>query len=212
MNDIILYHGSKQGIQGQIQPNSHSRCDFGKGFYMGTDKMHVKARIYREENPVIYTLNLKISEIPKDRILRLSGKDWLMSILYHRKHLEDIQHTDFYKQIKALNRNKDLIIGSIADDRINEAINAFIDISITDECLLEYLKHVDSGTQYVTKTNFACSKIEIVSQETLDMKKRIQCNEIRKELRKQHYETIQRININYRRKGKIFDELLKSKS
>ena len=35
-NRIILYHGSKSGIIGAIEPKSRKQCDFGKGFYMGT--------------------------------------------------------------------------------------------------------------------------------------------------------------------------------
>ncbi len=34
---MTLYHGSKDGIRGTIAPISRDRCDFGKGFYMGTD-------------------------------------------------------------------------------------------------------------------------------------------------------------------------------
>ena len=34
---ILLYHGSKSGIEGNIEPKSRSKCDFGKGFYMGTE-------------------------------------------------------------------------------------------------------------------------------------------------------------------------------
>lgn len=29
---IILFHGSKSGIEGMIAPNSRDKCDFGKGF------------------------------------------------------------------------------------------------------------------------------------------------------------------------------------
>lgn len=37
-DDIVtLYHGSKSGINGTISPISRRYCDFGKGFYMGTD-------------------------------------------------------------------------------------------------------------------------------------------------------------------------------
>ena len=36
--NITLYHGSKSGIRGVIAPASRERCDFGKGFYMGTDE------------------------------------------------------------------------------------------------------------------------------------------------------------------------------
>lgn len=32
MQDVILYHGSRGGIEGGIKPVSRERCDFGKGF------------------------------------------------------------------------------------------------------------------------------------------------------------------------------------
>ena len=34
---MLLYHGSKSGIDGEIAPKSREMCDFGKGFYMGTE-------------------------------------------------------------------------------------------------------------------------------------------------------------------------------
>ena len=33
-NRILLYHGSKSGIEGKIAPLSRKECDFGKGFYI----------------------------------------------------------------------------------------------------------------------------------------------------------------------------------
>ena len=38
-NRLILYHGSKKGITGDISPISRSECDFGRGFYMGTNTL-----------------------------------------------------------------------------------------------------------------------------------------------------------------------------
>lgn len=35
---VTLYHGSKSGIVGDIAPTSREHCDFGRGFYMGTEK------------------------------------------------------------------------------------------------------------------------------------------------------------------------------
>ncbi|MFR1077887.1 DUF3990 domain-containing protein [Enterocloster sp.] len=35
---VTLYHGSKSGLCGAIAPISRKHCDFGKGFYMGTDR------------------------------------------------------------------------------------------------------------------------------------------------------------------------------
>lgn len=38
-NNLVLYHGSKKGITGDIAPISREECDFGKGFYMGTSTL-----------------------------------------------------------------------------------------------------------------------------------------------------------------------------
>ena len=35
----IFYHGSKKGIVGIIAPLSRVECDFGQGFYMGSDPL-----------------------------------------------------------------------------------------------------------------------------------------------------------------------------
>ena len=35
----IFYHGSKKGIIGDIAPISREECDFGQGFYTGTDTL-----------------------------------------------------------------------------------------------------------------------------------------------------------------------------
>lgn len=36
---MILYHGSRHGINGPIAPLSRDRCDFGRGFYLGTNPL-----------------------------------------------------------------------------------------------------------------------------------------------------------------------------
>ena len=36
---MLLYHGSKAGIDQPIRPVSRSKCDFGRGFYMGTERI-----------------------------------------------------------------------------------------------------------------------------------------------------------------------------
>lgn len=56
---IILYHGSRGGIEGSIEPISRSRCDFGKGFYMGTNPEQVKGLVVEQDAPVFYTVELQ---------------------------------------------------------------------------------------------------------------------------------------------------------
>ena len=54
---IILYHGSKSGIYGPIAPISRDRCDFGKGFYMGTDPYQPLTLIRDFEHSRFYVLD-----------------------------------------------------------------------------------------------------------------------------------------------------------
>jgi hypothetical protein len=57
MKDIKLYHGSRGGIEGDIEPCSRLHCDFGKGFYMGTDKQQAKSLVCNEHAPVFIWLS-----------------------------------------------------------------------------------------------------------------------------------------------------------
>lgn len=54
MEDKILFHGSRGGINEKIQPLSRFTCDFGKGFYMGTDIMQAKGIVSNDFDPYIY--------------------------------------------------------------------------------------------------------------------------------------------------------------
>ena len=60
-NRSVLYHASRFGISGNIQPISRSRCDFGKGFYMGTDPIQPLTLVCNEKNPVFTKLWGKIN-------------------------------------------------------------------------------------------------------------------------------------------------------
>ena len=59
---ITLYHGSKSGIRGEIAPISRERCDFGKGFYMGTDRAQPLTLICNYPKAILYTCLLYTSD------------------------------------------------------------------------------------------------------------------------------------------------------
>lgn len=82
-NEVVtLYHGSKSGIHGAIAPVSRERCDFGRGFYMGTERMQPLTLICNYPNSRLYTLSADLSGL---RILDVEvGLDWAMMIAYHR--------------------------------------------------------------------------------------------------------------------------------
>jgi hypothetical protein len=50
---------------------------------------------------------------------------------------------------------------------MKDAIKTFSDGGMTDKGLIACLQSVNYGVQYVAKTEFACSKIEILSQKRI---------------------------------------------
>lgn len=114
--NITLYHGSKSGIHGPIMPESRKHCDFGKGFYMGTDQAQPLTLICNYPNAIIYTLNVLLSGL---EILNLqTGLDWALLIAYNRGKMESIKNSQLYNKYADLGKGCDLIIGHIANDRM----------------------------------------------------------------------------------------------
>lgn len=113
---ILLYHGSKAGIEGAIEPKSRKQCDFGKGFYMGTEPSQALTLICDYEKSKFYIVSVDLDklthiEVPADI-------DWAMLVAYHRGRMEKINGTAFYNKYRDMTANKDLIIGNIANDRM----------------------------------------------------------------------------------------------
>ena len=88
MSDSIikLFHGSKSGIKGAISPVSRTLCDFGKGFYMGTEKDQPMTLICNYENAVLYELELDTTNlIVKDIPLNI---EWALFVAFNSLNLQ----------------------------------------------------------------------------------------------------------------------------
>lgn len=70
MERIILYHSSKSGILGSIAPLSREHCDFGRGFYMGTDRMQPLTLICNYPKAKLYILSVELTDL---RILNIEA-------------------------------------------------------------------------------------------------------------------------------------------
>lgn len=210
-NDITLHHSSKSGISGIITPFSRKECDFGRGFYMGTSDLQTQSLVIEKEfsNPTYYKLMVKLSEIPDKNILFLNKMDWTYFVLYNRGILNNYKNTSLYKYYSHLADNKDIIIGPIADDNMRSALLDFEEGYITDKTLMDCLSSVDYGMQYVAKTSYACSKIEILEERKLDnpieLKKIREYSGERRNKGETMYREIRKRNL---RTGNFLDELL----
>lgn len=205
-NRVLLYHASKSGIEGTIEPKSRKQCDFGKGFYMGTDPGQTLTLICDYEKSKFYivsvsTENLALIEVPADI-------DWAMLVAYHRGKMEKIDGTPFYNKYRDMTQDKDLIIGNIANDRMFFVIDNFFVDNVTDMALVNSLSALQLGKQYVVISQKGCDAVRIEAEVELSYLERLFIKEIAEENRARGISLANDICKNYRREGMYFDEIL----
>lgn len=205
-NRIILYHGSKSGIKGSIKPNSRKLCDFGQGFYMGTDPRGPLTLICDYNNCSFYILSIDISDLS---ILEIPiGLQWAMFVAFNRGKLEELRSTSFYKKYQEMGKGKDMIVGSIANDRMFFVLDNFFSGLISDKALINSLSALNLGKQYVAVTEKACNSIKIEKEIKLSYFEKLVLKDEAEKNREKGVTYAKSICKNYRREGKFFDEIL----
>ena len=151
---VLLYHGSKSGIEGVIEPKSRKQCDFGRGFYMGTDPGQALTLICDYEKSKFYIVSVDVNEL---KLLNVPADiEWAMLVAYNRGRMESIKDTEFYNKYRNMAAGKDLLIGSIANDRMFYVIDNFFIGNITDAALVHSLSALQLGSQYVAVSQRGC--------------------------------------------------------
>ena len=164
-NTLHLYHGRKNRLKGKIQPLSRDLCDFGKGFYMGTETRQPQTLICNYENATMYELELNTTNlIIKDIPLNL---DWALFVAFNRGRLTKELSPKLYQKYSEYKRNVDIFKGYIANDRMFVVLDRFFDGEITDKALVECLSALKLGQQYVAITQKACDAISIINEKKL---------------------------------------------
>lgn len=203
---ILLYHGSKSGLTGEIKPISRKHCDFGQGFYMGSTPEQPLTLICDFEEARFYVVSININdlkciEIPTDI-------DWAMVVAYNRGKMDKIKGTKFYKKYNEMLLDKDLVIGSIADDKMFYVIDNFFKEIITDVALVNSLSALNLGRQYVAITNKACSFVKVEKEIELSYFEMKVLRKVSEMNRKKGIDFANDICKSHRREGKYFDEIL----
>ena len=206
-NKLILYHGSKKGITGDVAPISREECDFGRGFYMGTSTLQPLTLICNEDKPKFYAVKLDLTGL---KALTVDvGMDWAMLIAYHRKEMESAKGTAVYEKYAHMADGYDVIIGYIANDRMYTELFRFFNKTLTDVALIHCLSALDLGKQYVAISEKACRQIKILKEEPLSPLELALLKDMSAERRKESVALAEEIEVKYRREGKFFDEILR---
>lgn len=210
--EIIVYHGSRGGLEGDIIPASRVKCDFGKGFYMGTNPEQVKGLVVEDAMPVFYTLRIDLEKIGRDRILVLDGMQWVYTIMASRGKVQDFLNLDVAKKAVSDLQKFDLVVGAIADDRMNEAMYRYSVNGLTDKGLLACLESVDYGYQVVAKTERACRSIEVVSSRDIYGQEADSIRQYVREKRMESRNIVDQMAREHIRDGKYLTELIDSQN
>ena len=204
---LVLYHGSKKGIDGDIAPISRGECDFGKGFYMGTTTLQPLTLVCNEDKPKFYAVELDTTDL---KVLTVDiGMDWAMLIAYYRKEMESAKGTPVYEKYAHMADGFDLIIGYIANDRMYTELSRFFNRTLTDVALINCLSALDLGKQYVAVSEKACKQIKVLKEYPLSQLELALLKDMSAERRKEGIALAEEIEIKYRREGKYFDEILR---
>ncbi len=206
-NGTIVYHGSKEGIIGKITPSSRESCDFGKGFYLGTDSFQPLTLICNEEKPVFYTMEFDLTGL---KVFDIDiGLEWALLIAFYRGYMNEVKGSKIYNKYKNMAAGYDVISGYIADDRMYRVMKSFFEKEITDVALINSLSALDLGKQYVCKSQKACNQLKIIDKKEMEpLELSILCDKsiIR---RQEGINLTEEILLKYRREGKYFDEILR---
>ena len=206
-NKLVLYHGSKKGINGEIAPVSRDECDFGRGFYMGTNTLQPLTLVCNEDKPKFYTVELDMAGL---KVLTVEiGMDWAMLIAYYRKEMESAKGTAIYEKYAHMADGYDVIIGYIANDRMYTELSRFFNRTLTDVALINCLSALDLGKQYVAISEKACKQIKVLKEEPLSQLELSLLKDMSAERRREGIALAEEIEVKYRREGKFFDEILK---
>ena len=206
-SELALYHASRKGIVGSIQPVSRSKCDFGRAFYMGTDPLQPLTLVCNEDAPRFYRVSIDWKDL---NVLDIEvGIDWAMLIAFCRGYMVGAQGSPIYEKYAHMTDGVDVIIGYIADDRMYQVLTDFFEERITDTALLGSLSALNLGKQYVAISQRACDQITVHNERTLSKLELMILKEKSIVRRREGIRLADRIVREHRRDGRYFDEILR---
>lgn len=205
--DVLLFHGSKSGIESIASNGSRSNCDFGNGFYCSQLYKSALCFIENYDFSSIYLFSIDLSGLSYATIP--ASLDWMLIVCYFRGMLEPYKNHEVLKKSLEKIADKDVIIAPIADNRMFQIMREFGEGNITDEQAIHALAASRLGNQVIFKTERALQKLKFLERLYVPQLER------EKSLR----DTIERKNVidtklrlakrEFRNRGMYIDEVFK---
>ena len=206
-SEILLFHGAKTRIEGNLRTDCGRRKnDFGAGFYCGESLEQSAMFVATFSESSLYMLkfdssNLKYKQFGVDR-------DWMLMIAYFRERLGEYAKSDVISAILESIQGVDYIVAPIADNKMFEIIDNFIDGEITDVQCKHCLSATNLGNQYVFLTDRAIRQVEILERCYLANAEKEAYLLSRQESYDMNRDKVKVARKQYRDKGSYIEEIL----
>lgn len=206
-NHILLTHASKEGIIGNINIKySKLANDFGSGFYCGDSYNNSISFVSRYPNSSVYFIDFNPESLLKKEF-KVDLK-WMLTIAYFRGKLKKYKESPIIKKIINEIENIDYIIAPIADNRMFQIIDSFIEGEITDEQCKHCLAATNLGLQYVFLNDKAINNLSILERCFISTNERKYYLDKQIEFQNISRDKTKLARIKHRGKGKYIEEVL----
>lgn len=206
-NEKILFHGAKNKIVGDIDiRKGRINNDFGQGFYTGESYNQAMTFVSNYDNSSVYYIRFDDQNLTAKKYQ--VNQEWMMTFAYYRGALDEYKEHPYIKEIISESRKCDYIVAPIADNRMFQIINAFINGEITDEQCKHCLAATNLGMQYIFISDKAVSNLEVIERCYIcELEKKCYRN-IRTQETHLGDNKVKLARKQYRGKGKYIDEIL----
>ncbi len=206
-NHALLFHGAKTDISGSISiQKSRKNNDFGQGFYCGESLEQSAMFVSNFPHASLYMLDFNSFGMKK---LKLGvEQDWMLMIAFFRGKLSAYAEHPMIQEILNRLRGIDYVVAPIADNRMFQIIDSFIEGEITDVQCRHCLSATGLGNQYVFLTQRAADQIRVLRKCYLASVEKEDYIAVRAVDSKVSNDKVKIARKQYRGQGKYIEEIL----
>lgn len=205
---IHLFHGAKTSWTENPSLDHTKRInDFGKGLYMGESYSQSASFVFSYPGSSVYVLDLEISED-----LRISefnvDETWMLAIAYYRNQLKEYESHPIIQNVLKNVEGYDLVKAPIADNRMFQILDEYINGNITDLQCKSALSATDLGKQYVAISDKAIDRLKVVNHCYICKSERRFFESEKSKAEALGSQKVKYVKREFAGKGKYIDELL----
>lgn len=207
-SEVLLFHGAKTKIEGALRLDcSKRKNDFGAGFYCGESLEQSAMFVATFPASSLYMLKFNFANLKGKEFV--VNRDWMLMIAHYRERLGEYANAEMIKGLVKEMQEIDYIVAPIADNRMFEIIDQFIDGEITDVQCQHCLSATNLGKQYVFISEKALEQIEILERCFLAKAEKEAYLASRQESYEMNRDKVKVARRQYRAQGSYIEDILR---